>query len=270
MAMRTDAITHDDALDDFTCGDFTSGGETGPVFRKGTGPGVVVISEVPGITPYVADFARRVVDDGFTVAMPDIMGRAGQAQTLPYMGAVIAKACVTREFSVFAARESSPITVWLRALARDLHDRCGGPGVGAIGMCLTGNFALAMAVDDAMLAPVLSQPSLPILPHQRRELHVSDEDLARVRQRTVDDGLEVLGLRFKRDPACPGARFERLSEELGDAFIRIELEPSSANPRGRPVPPHSVVTTDCIDREGEPTHAALQRVLQLFHDKLDG
>ncbi len=268
MRMRTEPATEHDPLDDFALDRFTHDGETRAVHRAGTGPGVVVISEVPGITPYVADFARRVVDAGFTVAMPDIMGTAGRPQTLPYMGAVIARACVSREFAVFAGGGSSPIVTWLRALARDLHARCGGPGVGAIGMCLTGNFALAMAVDDELLAPVLSQPSLPVLPHQRRELHISDEDLAVVRRRCEQDGLEVLGLRFRRDPLCPGARFDRLSQELGDAFVRVELDPASANPRGRPNPPHSVVTTDCIDADGEPTQAALEQVLDLFRRRL--
>ncbi len=67
-----------DPLDDFDRDTFTSRGVTHPVYRKGSGPGVVVVTEVPGITPQVADFARRVVDDGFTVAMPDLFGDAGR------------------------------------------------------------------------------------------------------------------------------------------------------------------------------------------------
>ncbi len=269
MRMRTEKVTEHDALDDFTLDHFTHDGETGPVYRGGEGPGVVVISEVPGITPYVADFARRVIDAGFTVAMPDIMGRAGKPESPPYMGQVIAKVCVSREFAVFAARGTSPIVHWLRALARDLHERCGGPGVGAIGMCLTGNFALAMSVDPQMMAPVLSQPALPFQPTQRRSLHISDEDLAVVKGRVRNEGLEVLGLRFTRDPLCPGARFDRLQEELGDGFIRVEIDSADRNTRGRPIPAHSVVTTDCIDEDGEPTQAALERVLDLFRRKLN-
>lgn len=266
--MRTEKITEADPLDDFELHRFTHNGDTRPVYRKGEGPGIVVISEVPGITPYVADFARRVVDAGFTVAMPDILGKAGKPQSKTYQARVLASACISREFSVLAGRGTSPIVTWLRGLARDLHERCGGPGVGAIGMCLTGNFALAMAVDPELLAPVLSQPSLPLLPHQRSELHISDEDLAEVKRRVADEGLQVMGLRFRRDAACPGARFDRLQDELGDGFIRVELDPGDANPRGRPMPPHSVVTTDCIDADGEPTHAALQQVLDLFRRRL--
>src|SRR3954447_16015556 len=156
-------------LDTFTKTKFTDKGDTKTVYRKGTGPGVVVMSEMPGITPNVAAFAQRVVDAGFTVAMPDMFGEAGREVSVPYVLNSITRACVSSEFSAWALNRTSPIIDWLRALARDLHSRCGGPGVGAIGMCFTGNFALAMAVDDELLAPVLSQPSLPFAAGKRRK-----------------------------------------------------------------------------------------------------
>lgn len=270
MAMRTRGVSQWDDLDDFDRDSFTFEGSTKDVFRKGSGPGVVVITEIPGITPYVADFARRVVDDGFTVAMPDIIGTPGKPPGMAYMAQSGIQACISREFQVWAANASSPIIVWLRALARDLHERCGGPGVGAIGMCLTGNFALAMSVDDELLAPVLSQPSLPLGGLNRSGMHISPEDLQTVKRRTQQDGLEVIGLRFRQDPLCAKSKFDRLERELGDAFIRVELENADANPRGRPIPPHSVLTTDCIDEPGQKTQQALEQVLDLFHRKLDG
>jgi dienelactone hydrolase len=240
------------------------------VYRKGAGPGVVVISEVPGITPEVADFARVVVDAGFTVAMPDLFGTAGRPGSVPYMLRTMAWACVSREFTLLARGKPSPVTVWLRALGRDLHDRCGGPGIGAVGMCLTGGFALAMMVEPALLAPVLSQPSLPVgvTPAHARDLGISDADLATVRHRCEAEDLCVLGLRFRGDRMSPGARFERLREELGDHFVGIELAPEDANPANRPLPPHSVLTNDLIDEPGQPTRAARDRVLQLFRDTL--
>ena len=70
--------------------------------------------------------------------------------------------CIRREFSVWATNRSSPIVDWLRALSREMHTQCGGNGVGAVGMCFTGNFALAMMTEPAVVAPVLSQPSLPL------------------------------------------------------------------------------------------------------------
>ena len=46
------------ALDAFTETQFTDEGETRTVYRAGSGPGVVVMSEMPGITPNVAAFAQ--------------------------------------------------------------------------------------------------------------------------------------------------------------------------------------------------------------------
>lgn len=259
-----------DPLDDFTTDTFTWDGQARRVYRRGSGPGVVVITEVPGITPQVADFARHVVAAGFTVALPDLFGEAGRPMSPLYTGGTMARVCVSQEFTMFARRTASPITRWLRALGRDLHERAGGPGIGAIGMCLTGGFALAMAVDPVLLAPVLSQPSLPlpVTPGLRQDLGISDDDLATVRQRCRDEGLCILGLRFRGDRLSPGARFRRLEREFGDNFVGITLDPQDANPANRPLPPHSVVTADLIDEPGEPTYQARERVIDLFRERL--
>ncbi|MFT3899571.1 MAG: dienelactone hydrolase family protein [Gordonia sp. (in: high G+C Gram-positive bacteria)] len=268
-----------DALDDFTLEEFTADGKTNPVYVKGTGPAVIVISEIPGVTPLVADFARRVVDAGCTVFMPSLFGVDGfnprpsakpadLANTAKMTGSLLTKVCVSREFTIFATGRSSPVVTWLRALAREAHERCGGPGVGAIGMCLTGGFALAMAVDDTMIAPVLSQPSLPLRPiGKARNIDISDADLDRVKMRCAG-GLQVLGMRFEGDPMVPAERFEFLREQLGDAFIGIELPDSAANPDAVLPVPHSVVTEHLIDAPGEPTRDALDKVVAFFQTKL--
>src|SRR5262245_5896041 len=144
------------ALDGFSEGRFTHDGVARPVYRRGSGPGVVVIHEIPGITPPVAAFARRVADAGFTVALPHLFGTPNKPLSTMYALGQGLRACIDREFAVLASRRSSPITDWLRALCRDLHGEIGGKGVGAIGMCLTGNFALALMVDPSVMAPVLS------------------------------------------------------------------------------------------------------------------
>jgi dienelactone hydrolase len=176
---------------------------------------------------------------------------------------------VSREFKVLAANESSPITDWLRALCRKAHADCGGPGVGAIGMCLTGNFALSLMVDESVMAPVLSQPSLPfpITAARRAALHVSPDELAVVKRR-ARAGCGVLGLRFTCDPACPAERFASLRRELGDGFEGIEIDSGPGNPHGIPRTAHSVVTKDLVDTDGHPTRAALDRVLSLFRERL--
>src|SRR5262249_9184022 len=152
----------------------------------GAGSGVIVMSEMPGITPNVIAFARRIVDAGFTVAMPHLFGDPGRGVGIPYVLKSMSGGCVSREFTTWALNQTSPVIDWLRALAGDLHEKCGGPGVGAIGMCFTGGFALAMAVDDTMLAPVLSQPSLPFAVGKARKaaLGLSDADLATVAARS--------------------------------------------------------------------------------------
>jgi dienelactone hydrolase len=179
--------------------------------------------------------------------------------------------CVSREFVMFAANRSSPITEWLRALARRAHEECGGAGVGAIGMCLTGGFALSMAVDKSVLAPVLSQPSMP--PMAKGALDISPAELQKVKARTLQDGLCVRAYRFAGDPMSTAARFETLRRELGDAFRGVVLPDSAGNPDGLLAHghnPHSVFTGDLIDAPDEPTRRAVDEVIGFFRTRLLG
>jgi len=98
------------------------------VYVTGTGPAVIVMTEMPGISPHVARFSRWVRDAGFTVYMPSLFGRDGALTSAEEGAAIFQRACVSAEFRAFAANESSPVTVWLRALARQAHQECGGPG----------------------------------------------------------------------------------------------------------------------------------------------
>ncbi|GIW45244.1 MAG: putative dienelactone hydrolase [Candidatus Binatia bacterium] len=239
------------------------------VYRAGAGPAVIVIHEIPGITPEVLRFAERVRGVGFCVYLPHLFGIPGKPVSGWYVARSFLGACVSREFKVLARNEASPVTNWLRALAREAHRRCGGPGVGALGMCLTGNFALAMMIDPAVQAPVLSQPSLPlpISKAHRRALHLAPQQLEVVKDR-VRAGCPVLGLRFTRDLACPAERFQRLREELGEGFEAIEIDSSPGNPHGISPRAHSVLTLDLVDREGHPTRQALERVLEFFRSRL--
>jgi len=258
-----------DTLSDFTKTTFTHDGKTRDVYRLGEGPAVIVMAEIPGITPKVADFARRVAGIGCTVVMPVLFGNPGAEPTVPYALRSIGPSCVSKEFAAWASNKTAPVTVWLRALAADAHESCGGPGVGAVGMCFTGGFALAMMLDDRMLAPVLSQPSLPLglTKKARRGLQLAPEDLARVKQRAAD-GVCVLGLRFTGDPFVKAARFEHLREELGDAFIGVEIDSSKGNPWGFPSVAHSVLTEHLVDEPGNPTHDALNQVLDFYRERL--
>ena len=203
---------------------FEHNGETRPVYKKGQGTGVIVIHEIPGIEPSLLTFADEIVARGHTVWLPQLFGTPGAGFSLRNMLGEVSQFCVRREFSVFATGKTSPIAGWLRALARDLHEQAGGEGVGVVGMCFTGGFALAVMADGPVIAPVLSQPSMPAPLGKRRggDLGLSPTDLQAVREKAAA-GCQVLGLKFREDSA-PGTKFETLRRELGDKFLAVELE----------------------------------------------
>lgn len=250
---------------------FTHGGKQRAVYRRGSGPAVLVLAEMPGITPKVIEFADRVVDLGCTAVLPHLFGVPGAEMGAGTIVRAIAPACVSREFSAWATGKTSPVVEWCKALARHEHQRCGGPGVGVVGMCFTGNFALAMLPEPAVMAPVLSQPSLPLgfTKKARRGLYLSDEDLGKVQARLADEpDLCVLGLRFTDDPFVRPERFAHLREALGDQFVAVEIDSSKGNPWGHPKAAHSVLTEHLVDEPGQPTRDALEQVLDLFRTRL--
>ncbi|CAN5616141.1 dienelactone hydrolase family protein [soil metagenome] len=264
-------------LDGFTRTTFTHGGTPRSVYRAGDGPAVVVIAEIPGITPDVMSFARRVVDLGCSVALPHLFGEPGRdperggPRTIGLDAArSMVPACVSREFTVLATGKTSPVMDWLRALGRDLHEECGGPGIGVVGMCFTGGFALGMIADAPVLAPVLSQPSVPFPTSERAraDLGLSPEDLEAALDVCAAKDLQVLGLRFTGDPLAPPERFATLRRLLGDRFVGVEIDSSPDNPWGHRKAAHSVLTADLIDEEGQPTREALDQVLELLRSRL--
>jgi dienelactone hydrolase len=262
----------DDPLDDFDPREVTLGGVTKVVHVAGAGPAVIVMAEMPGISPHLARFSRWVRDAGFTVYMPSLFGRDGAVPDVEEGTVTFRRACVSAEFRAFAANESSPVTVWLRSLARLAHEECGGPGVGAIGMCFTGNFALTMMLEPSMLAPVLSQPALPL--DDPAGLEIAPDELTAVRERLEHDDLTVMAYRFQGDRFCRAQRFAAYSEALGDRFIARVLPDSAANSDTAPffehvvACPHSVVTAHLIDEAGQPTTAARDEILSFFAQRL--
>jgi dienelactone hydrolase len=267
-------MSEDDPLDDFDAREVTLDGVTKVVHVAGAGPGVIVMTEMPGISPHVARFARWVRDAGFTVYMPSLFGRDGAVPNVEEGTAVFRRACMSAEFRAFAANESSPVIQWLRALARLAHAESGGPGVGAIGMCFTGNFALTMMLEQAMLAPVLSQPTLPL--DDPAGMHIAPDELAAVKQRLEREDLTVMAYRFAGDRFCRAQRFAAYSEALGERFIGRVLPDSAAHPSPPPFfsdvvsSPHSVITAHLIDEAGQPTIAARDEILSFFAERLGG
>ena len=257
-------------LTGWTASPFTAEGLTHDVYRKGEGPGVVLIPEIPGLTPQVLGLGNHLVDNGFSVASPSLFGEPGRALSVGYLVPTMARACIAREFMAFATNAERPVARYLRALARDLTERTPGKGVGVIGMCFTGGFALAAAVDDSVLAPVLSQPSLPfpLTPRSGVTRASPRRRWSGSWQRVTDDGLCAIGLRFTEDPAVPAERFETLRKRLGDAFEVIEIDSSPGNQYGFPRSAHSVLTDQVREQDGHPAYEARKRVVEFLNERL--
>jgi dienelactone hydrolase len=257
-------------LTGWTAAPFTGGGYTHDVYRKGEGPGVVLIPEIPGIHPGVLALGNHLVDNGFTVAIPSPFGEPGRPVTVGYTLSSLRRVCVAREFAALATNKHRPIADFLRALARDLNASTPGKGVGVIGQCFTGGFALAAAVDDSVLAPVLSQPSVPfpLTPRQRRDPGLSEPELSAIADRAANEGLCAMGLRFSEDKTSPGERFTTLKERLGDAFEVIEIDSRPGNEHGFSRMAHSVLTNEVREVDGQPAYEARKRVVEFLTQRL--
>lgn len=255
------------ALSAYARFDFAHGGRSYPVYRRGSGPGVIVMHEMPGLHPLVIRFADHVAAAGMTVFCPSFFGKPGKPVDRNYVTATaLGVLCMRREFYVWRGDRSSPVVDWLKGLARHVHAECGGQGVGAVGMCFTGNFALAMMTEPAVVAPVLSQPSLPLTALNKArgaEIAMSPAEIRCVRERMNAEDLSVIGLRYPSDTLVPDARFATYRREFGDRFEAIELSDEDAAPAL--IPPHSVLSLHL--KEDGPSKAAEMRVIQFFKER---
>ncbi|SDM58062.1 dienelactone hydrolase family protein [Allokutzneria albata] len=262
----------DDPLTDFTRRTVDVDGVEKTVYVAGSGPAVVLMPEMPGISPDVLRLARWIREAGFTVHVPSLFGVDGAYPTAEGGVEIAKRACVSAEFRAFAGGGTSPVTSWLRGLAHLAHKECGGPGVGAIGLCFTGNFALTMTLEPAVVAPVVNHPSLPL--DDPAGLEISDEDARAVRDRITRDGLTVLAYRFENDRWCTGQRFAAYQALLGEAFDGRVLPGGAGNPSPPPFfrdvvgTPHSVVTAHLVDEDGHPTVRARDEILAFLKDRL--
>jgi len=257
------------ALKDYTAFDFDNGRWTRTVYRRGVGPAVIIIHEMPGLHPLVVRFADHVAAAGMTVFLPSLFGEPGRSVSSGYSTGVILKAiCVQREFVMWRGGKSSPIVDWLRALAKKVHGECGGKGVGAVGMCFTGGYALAMMTEPSVVAPVMSQPSMPLAAGSKKRaaaIDASPAEIACAKDRFEKEDLSLIGLRFFVDAAVPDARFDLLKNTFGKRFEAIEIAAKDAEPG--PMGAHSVLTMNLQDRPGTPTKLAEERVIAFFKER---
>ena len=259
-----------DLLAGWASAPFAAAGVTHDVFTRGSGPGVVLLPEIPGMTPQVMGLANHLVDAGFTVAVPSLFGEPGRPLSAGYAMRTIAKACITREFAAFARNADRPIAEYVRALARHLHAEVGGLGVGVIGMCFSGGFALAAAVEPAVLAPVGSQPSVPfpVSGSRKHDLGMSEREQAVIADRVSSEGLCLVGLRFSEDTASPADRFTELEKAFGPGWRAIPLNSKPGNPDGIGKREHSVLTSADVEKPGHPTHEARAQVVAFLRERL--
>ncbi len=259
-----------DLLAGWSSAPFTAAGATHDVFTRGTGPGVVLLPEIPGMTPQVMGLANHLVEAGFTVAVPSLFGEPGRALSAGYALRTMAKACITKEFAAFARNADRPIAEYARALARHLHRTAGGPGVGVIGMCFSGGFALASAVEPAVLAAVGSQPSVPfpVSGAHRRDLGMSEREQTAITERVRTEGLCLVGLRFSEDAASPADRFTELEKAFGPGWRAIPLNSEPGNPHGIGRREHSVLTSADVEKPGHPTNRARAEITAFLHEHL--
>ena len=257
-------------LTGWNCEPFTAADFTHDVYYKGSGPGVVLIPEMPGVHPGVLALGNYLVDNGFTVAIPSLYGSPGASARGPMLVPTLLRGCVAKEFAAIALNKESPVANYLRALARDLNAKTPGKGVGVIGQCFSGGFALAAAVDDSVLASVLSQPSVPLAltPAHKRDPGFSEKEMQVIEKRASEGTLCALGLRFSGDPMAPGERFTTLKDRLGDNFEAIVLDSSPGNSGGFGRMAHSVLTLEVRDREGQQAYEARKRMLAFLKERL--
>ena len=245
---------------------FSSNGISHTVFSAGKGPGVLLMHELPGMTPEFWRLANWL-SQYFTVWAPDLFG--DKKTHTPANSAVLTlRACISREIHLFAKNDPGPITQWLRALAKDLHTHSGGAGVGAIGMCMTGNFALTLALDPWVVAPVASQPGIPAsTPFQNQDggLQMTRDEKQQLAGRDVD----VMGLRFEGDALCRAARFDAIRDVIGgDRFLEHVIADEHRNPNGPLKTPHSVLTADLVDADDSVTKQKLMEVISFLKARI--
>ncbi len=240
----------------FTAPTQTGKSITHDIYTIGKGAPIVIVQELPGIGKETLRLADKFVAQGFQVILPHLFGPLEQ---ISVAGNLFRVFCMRKEFHLFKSNKSSPIVDWLKALCRKVKQENGVKGVGVIGMCLTGNFAISLMGDDSVLAAVSSQPSMPILKH--KSLHMSAEEIAEIKV-NIDKTAPMLAYRFEKDTMCTADKFQCI-QHVFNVATKERVKMTTLPGKG-----HSVLTLDFVDKEGHPTHDALQEVIQYFSKQL--
>jgi dienelactone hydrolase len=221
-----------------------------PVWSIGSGPAVLLMHEINGLSPADIACGEAIAAAGpFRVYMPLLFGRPGREQK--FTG--LFRSCASRGFDCTRGITHPPVLDALLPLSERIAAESGGP-IGAIGMCLTGAFPLALLRNPRVVAPVLAQPSLPFPEHEkRRGIGLSVDDIVLAVRRDIP----ILGLRYKQDSICTPIQFEHLSAWFGNRFEKLEID----HP---PAPGHRAHSTLAYARD----NAAFSRTIEFLRTAL--
>ena len=218
-----------DVLADFTKEQFTAQGKTRDIYRLGSGPAVIVIAEIPGITPNVAGIRPQ---GGGASGARRCCRISSESPAQPASVSTVLKsigpACVSREFSVWALEEDEPgdrlAPRPCGARARTVRRTGRGRGRHVLHRRIRpGDDGRRHRRGPGVEPAVAAVPDLEATQGRHRDLGCrSGQGEGEGRRRRVR-----LGLRFTHDPFCFAARFETLRRELGDGFIAVELDSSA-------------------------------------------
>ena len=225
---------------------------------------MLIMHELPGLSPQCLDLGRRIAANGFTVFLPLFFGRAGEHCNLNV------RFCIAGTFSLWASSIDEPLLNWLRALACEIHGRCGGNGMAAIGLCLTGGFALALLVEPVLMAAVTSEPARPFkpVPGYAARIDLSADQWQEACNRSLRDNIPTFGTRFTCDKKSPAQRFETIARALGENFKCFPIDSSPGNAYNIPASAHSVLTDHFVDEPEHPTRKVFDELIRFLHERL--
>lgn len=219
------------------------------VIKAGTGPGVLLMHEITGMTPLFLNLARRIIEAGYTVYLPHFFGPLDKYD---FTAGILF--CLRHEFKVFSSDKDSPIASWLRLLCERAYSESGGTGVGVIGLCLTGNIVMSAVAHPAVRLGVMCEPGLPF--GKPCALGVSDATVQQIKPKLLV--YPMLAYRFTTDKKCPPQRFQTLRETFHEGVRTCEI-PTAEAPWRIPTNAHSVLTGG-YPGETDPNHP-VQHVL---------
>lgn len=247
-------------------------------------PPVLLLHEMPGLSPEVLELARSISDQGYTVYVPLLMGKPDEntdsdalffrrANSIRFSDPLWESRFQPAAGGHPATRQAGVVELAKLAtaiLARHSHHR-----MGVIGNSFSGHLAMALAARmEEVAAPVTSQPAYPFSLVTTSDVGLTGDEIAALRKR-VAGGYQILGFRYEYDHICPRERFIQLRKYFGThGFLdRTLMGDRYQRTDGLPHGAHSVLAL-CYQpwtdpRKAEPvTHYAFRQLLAFLDAKL--